>query len=92
MTNEPTLGQVRDELVTQLNLDARVRGVEVQQAEHRSELSALRHELRTSKTDILSAIEAIKPKPIWPAVSAIVAAVGLLLIIFGLIYAGAQPA
>lgn len=91
MTNEPTLGQVRDELVTQLNLDARVRGVEVQQAEHGSELSALRHELRTSKTDILAAIEAVKPKPIWPALSAVVGAIALLVVVIGLIYTGGQP-
>lgn len=91
MTNEPTLSQVRDDLVSHLGLDARVRGVEINQAAQGTALTSLQHEVRSSKTEILAAIEAVKPKPIWPAVSAIVAAVGLLVIILGLIYAGAQP-
>lgn len=88
MTAEPTLSQVRDDLVGHLNLDARVRGVEIKQAEQGTALTSLTHEVRTSKMDILAAIADTKPKPIWPAVSALCGVMVVLMALFALIYAG----
>lgn len=98
--NEPTLGQVRDELKADLRLDERVRAVEVEQAVTRTSLDGLRHqvtaveegqravrgELKDTRAEILAAIEAAKPKPVWPAVSAVVAALALVLVVAQALY------
>ena len=84
--SEPSLSQVRDELKADLGLDARVRGVEIQQATTKTEVANLRDEVRSMKTDIVAAIEANKPKPVWPAVSAMAAVLGVFLVIAAAIY------
>lgn len=83
---EPTNGQLRGEMLTALNLDERVRGVEIKQASTATELSGLKDELRSFKVDVLSAIEANRPKPIWPAVSALCGCMVVLMGIFAAIY------
>jgi hypothetical protein len=84
--SEPSLGQVRDEMLSQFNLDARVRGVEIKQAATETALGGLRDEVRLMRTDVLAAIESNKPKPIWPALSAMAAAMSVLMVLFGVIY------
>ena len=91
--DQPTLRQVRDELKADLKHDERLRAVEVEQAVTRTSLDGLRQQVgaieelqRTSRTEILAAIEAAKPKPVWPAVSAIVAAIALLLVVAQALY------
>lgn len=78
---EPSLSQVRDELKADLALDERVRAVEIEQAVTRTSLDGLRHQVAGMEERLLVAIEAAKPKPVWPAVSAIVAAIALILVI-----------
>lgn len=99
--NEPTLRQVRDELKADLRHDERMRALEVEQAVARTAFDGLRHqvsalevgqaaarqEAKESRAEILAAIEATKPKPVWPAVSAIVAAIALLLLVAQALYA-----
>ena len=91
-TPEPSLKQVRDELMAGLGLDHRVRAVEIEQATAKSELASLkdevrgqREDMRTLKVELIEAIRESKPKP-WPAVSSIVAAVALILIIAERLY------
>ena len=86
MSSEPTLGQVRDEIVSNLNLDARVRGVEIKQATTETALAGLKDELRSFKVDVLAAIQENKPKPVWPAVSAMCAVMVVLMGMFAAIY------
>jgi hypothetical protein len=90
---EPSLRQVRDEILTHVDLDGRVRRVEVQQAMTETALGSLkdevrgqRQEMRDTKGEIIAAIEANKPKPVWPAVSSIVAVVALILVVAQSIY------
>jgi hypothetical protein len=90
---EPTLRQVRDELKADLKHDERLRAVEVEQAVTRTSLDGLRLQVgaieelqRSSRAEILAAIEAAKPKPVWPAVSAVVAAVALILVVAQALY------
>ncbi|WP_374457706.1 hypothetical protein [Nocardioides sp.] len=93
--SEPTLGQVRDELKADLKIDERVRAVEIEQAVTRTAIDGLSHrvdrslqEAKESRAEILAAIEAAKPpKTSWPAVlSAIVAAIALLLVLAQALY------
>lgn len=102
-TPEPSLGQVRDELKADLQLDQRVRAVEIEQAVTRTSIDGMRHqvaaveegqraarqEAKESRAEILAAIEAVKPpKTSWPAVlSSVVAAVALLLVLAERLYA-----
>lgn len=83
---EPTLRQVRDELKADLKHDERLRAVEVEQAVTRTSLDGLRHQMQTSEERLLVAIAELKPRPVWPAVSAIVAAVALLLVVSQALY------
>lgn len=87
MSTEPTLSQFRDELVSHIDLDGRVRSVEIRQATTETALGLLRDELRTTKTDIVAAIEANKPKSPWPAVSALAAGLSVVLVLAAAIYA-----
>lgn len=82
---EPTLRQVRDELKADLKHDERLRAVEVEQAVTRTSLDGLRHQMQTSEDRLLAAISELK-RPIWPAVSAIVAAVALILVVAQALY------
>lgn len=84
--SEPTLRQVRDELKADLGLDQRVRMVEVQQAITSTAVDGLRHEMRGMEGRLVAAIEASKPRPVWPAVSAVVATVALILVIAQALY------
>lgn len=86
MNAEPTLSQLRDELVTHIDLDGRVRTVEIKQATTETALGLLRDEVRTMKNDIVAAIEANKPKSPWPAVSALAAGLSVVLVLAAAIY------
>lgn len=83
---EPTLGQVRDELVTHMGLDQRVRQVEIAQATTSVEVASMKDELRMTKAEILTAIAANKPPSPWPAVSALAAVLSVVLLIAGRLY------
>lgn len=85
-TEEPTLRQVRDELKADLQLDGRVRQVEIQQATTATELTNLRDEVRAMKTDIVTEIRASKPPSPWPAVSALAAVLSVVLLIAANLY------
>lgn len=87
-TQEPTLSQVRDELKADLQLDGRVRAVEIQQATTATELTSLRDEVRSMKTDIVAEIRASKPPSPWPAVSALAAVLSVVLLIAANLYGG----
>lgn len=87
-TPEPSLAQVRDELKADLQLDQRVRAVEIQQAVGSAAIDGLRHQVRGMEERIMTAIADAKPKPVWPAVSAIVAAVALILVVAQALYGG----
>lgn len=84
--SDPSLAQVRDEVLSQLGLDQRVRQVEITQATTTVEVAALKEDLRATKTEILSAIEANKPPSPWPAVSALAAVLSVVLLIAGRLY------
>lgn len=86
--HDPSLRQVRDELKADLQLDNRVRAVEVQQAVTTTSLDGLRHQIgglreenRGMEARLVAAIESSRPKPVWPAVSALVACIALILVI-----------
>lgn len=83
---EPTLRQVRDELKADLQLDGRVRAVEIQQATTATELTSLRDEVRAMKTDIVAEIRASKPQSPWPAVSALAAVLAVVLVVAARLY------
>lgn len=92
MTSEPTLSDVHADLVNRLEQDKRLRSVEQQQAATNSEVAGLRddiHRLETSAFNGFSELKQLisdsKPK-YWPATAAIVAAVGLVLVIAQAIY------
>lgn len=83
MTSEPTLSQVHADMVARLNQDERLRAVEQELAAIR----ALPAELLRVETRLMTAIQEVKPKPVWPVVSALVAAIGLLLLVAQALYA-----
>lgn len=84
--SDPTLGQARDEILQHINLDGRVRHVEIQQATTEAVLSSLKDELRQTKTDIVAEIRASKPPSPWPAVSALAAVLGVVLLVAARLY------
>lgn len=85
-TPDPSLGQVRDEILAHVNLDGRVRKVEIQQATTEAVLSSLKDEMRQTKTDIVAEIRASKPPSPWPAVSALAAVLSVVLLIAARLY------
>lgn len=87
-STDPSLGQVRDEILASVNLDGRVRRVEIQQATTEAVLSSLKEEMRTTKTEIVAEIRASKPPSPWPAVSALAAVLAVVLVIAANIYGG----
>lgn len=102
MTNQeqPSLSQVRDELKADLKHDERLRAVEVEAAVTRTSIDGMRHQItavedvqrlarqeaKDTRAEILAAIEGSKPKPVWPAVSAMVAAIALILVVAQALY------
>jgi hypothetical protein len=83
---DPSLRQVRDEIIQHVNLDGRVRKVEIQQATTEAVLSSLKEELRQTKTDIVAEIRASKPPSPWPAVGALAAVLSVVLLIAARLY------
>ena len=86
--SEPSLKQVRDEVIGALGIDHRVRAVEIEQAITRTAMDGLTHEVRGMKGELLAAIAESRPKPVWPAVSALVACVALILLVAQSLYGG----
>lgn len=85
---DPSLSQVRDEILQHVNLDGRVRKVEIQQATTEAVLASVKDELRQTKTDIVAEIRASKPASPWPAVSALAAVLSVVLLIAARLYGG----
>lgn len=83
---DPSLSQVRDEILAHVNLDGRVRKVEIQQATTEAVLASLKDEMRQTKTDIVAEIRASKPPSPWPAVSALAAVLSVVLLIAARLY------
>lgn len=87
-STDPTLSQARDEILSHINLDGRVRSVEIKQATTEAVLASLKDELRQTKTDIVAEIRASKPPSPWPAVSALTAVLAIVLVIAARLYGG----
>lgn len=85
--NQPTDGAALNLIRTELDTARRLRAVEVQAAVTHTALDGLTHQVIGSEKRLLAAIEANKPKPIWPAVSAIIAALAIILVIAERLYA-----
>lgn len=83
---DPTIGQARDEIIQHVGLDGRLRKVEIQQATTATELTGLKDEVRSMKTDIVAEIRASKPASPWPAVSALAAVLAVVLVISARLY------
>lgn len=79
---EPTLSEVHADLAGRLDTRERLRAVELDLAA----LKLLPAEMRRMEDRLVTEIRDTKPKPPWAAVSAVVAAVGLILIIAAAIY------
>jgi hypothetical protein len=86
--SEPSLGQVRDEILSHVNLDGRVRHVEIQQATTSTELTGLKDEVRSMKNDIVAEIRASKPPSPWPAVGSLAAVLSVVLLVAARLYGG----
>lgn len=83
---DPQLRAVHEDIVTRLEHDARLRKVE-------QDLAALRllpAEMQRMESRIVAALVELKgdlkPKPVWPAVSALAAVLGVVLIITAALY------
>lgn len=90
---EPTLSDVHADLVGRLEQDKRLRALEQAQAAAgadmravKDELSHMRAEAKEDKAELLAAIRENKPASPWPAVSAMAAVLGLMLILAAAIY------
>lgn len=79
---DPSLSEVRDELVARLEHDKRLRAVEQDVAA----LRLLPDEMRRMEERLVKAIEAVKPRSPWPAVSALAGALGVFLVIAAALY------
>lgn len=91
---EPTLSEVHADLVGRLEHDKRLRAVEQRQAR----IEAVIEDLPRMEERIMRALGDVKhnlerldsettsPRPIWPALSAVVAAVALILVIAERLY------
>lgn len=93
MSNEPTLSDVHADLVSRLEQDKRLRAVEQQQAATNTEVSGLRDDIKrlenassTGFTELKNLVKENGPRPVWPAVSAIVAAIILILAVAERLY------
>jgi hypothetical protein len=91
---EPTLSDVHADLSGRLELDKRLRGVEIEQASQAAAVNGLREEIHAMRTDqkedkaeIVQAIRDSKVKP-WPAVGALAGVMGVLIVVFAAIYGG----
>lgn len=90
---EPTLSDVHADLVGRFQHDERLRHVETVQSAQSATMNAVREEIRAMRADakddkleVLSAIADAKPKPVWPAVSGVIACVALLLVVAERLY------
>lgn len=79
---DPTLSEVHADLVGRLEQDKRLRAVEQQVAA----LQGLPGAIERMEDRITRAIAEGRPRPVWPAVSSIVAAVALLLVVAQALY------
>jgi hypothetical protein len=90
---EPTLSEVHADLVARLEQDKRLRTVEQQQAATNAEVGNLRTDIARLEganaagfTEVKALIQENRPRPAWPAISAMVAAIALLLVIAERLY------
>lgn len=84
--NDPSVGQARDEILSHIDIDGRVRSVEIKQATTATELTSLKDEVRSMKADLITEIRASKPPSPWPAVSALAAVLSVVLLIAANLY------
>ena len=89
---EPSLSEVHADLVGRFQHDERLRHVEQTQAAQNAtmhamleKVDALRLDAKADKRELLTAIEASKPK-VWPAVSALTGVLVLLSGFFAVLY------
>lgn len=83
---EPTLSEVHADLAARLELDKRLRGVEMGQSSMEATVNSLMTELPRMEVRLVAAIQDAKPKSPWPAVSALAAVCALFLVIAAAIY------
>lgn len=83
---EPTLREATNRILNHIDLDGRVRKVEIQQATTEAVLTSLKEELRQTKTDIVAEIRASKAASPWPAVSALAAVLAVVLLVAARLY------
>jgi ribonuclease D len=87
MVDDQHLAQLHADLVERLEQDKRLRALEASVAA----LQTIPTELTRMEDRIMRAIadvkEAARPRPIWPAVSALVASLALVLVVAQAIYA-----
>lgn len=79
---EPSLSEVHADLVGRLKQDERLREVEKQVAA----LSNLPDLMQRMEARLVAAIADTKPKSPWPAVGALAAAIGVLVVVLAAIY------
>lgn len=80
--NEPTLSEVHADLVSRLKQDERLRTVEQQQAA----MAAAIAEIPRMEQRLITAIQELKPRSPWPAVSAIAGVVAVFLVVAAVLY------
>lgn len=88
--NEPSLSDVHADLKAHLELDKRMREVEIRQASLDTGMDALSREVKTMRDDVLAELRDLKsttaPKPIWPAVASLASVAGVLFVFFAALY------
>ncbi|HET7736136.1 MAG TPA: hypothetical protein VFK52_09200 [Nocardioidaceae bacterium] len=83
---EPTLSDIADKIERGFDHDRRLRAVEIEQASTSTSVDSLTTEVRTMKQDLLTAIAANAPKPIWPVVGGLASVMMVLMALFAVIY------
>lgn len=83
---EPTLSDVHADLVARFDHERRLRAVEIEQASTSTSVDGLTTEVRTMKVDLLTAIAANAPKPVWPVVGGLASVMMVLMALFAVIY------
>lgn len=83
---EPTLSQLRDDIVSLFEIDARVRNLEIGAAQSAALFNGLKDEVRAMKSDLITAIEKNAPRSPWPAVSALTAVFAVVLVVAAAVY------
>ena len=79
---EPTLSEVHADLVGRLKHDERLRDLETRQARVETAIT----EIPRMEARLIAAIQELKPKSPWPAVSAIAGVVAVFLVVAAVLY------